>query len=729
MIEITLHGRGGQGGVTLAKLIATAYFLQGRWAQAFGVYAAERSGAPVQAYVRIDDAEITNRNQIREPNHVIVLDPTLIGTQVLAGVDPTGWIIVNAPEEAADWGVRFEGRRVAWVDASRIAVEHGLGTPAVPIVNTAMIGAVARVLGLGFEDVTAALDALHFGGANLAAARAAFDAVRSAHFPGRALVAPPPPPPARVATLLDDDIGAPPAIRTGLWATRTPHQRELTPPCNDTCPAGNDIRGFVAAIAGERYDEALDVLLRSNPLPGVCGRVCPAPCMTACNRNALDGAVNVRELERAAADFGQRPEPLRPWREERVVVVGSGPAGLAASFHLARLGYPVTLLEAADALGGVLRNGIPEYRLPKAVLDREIEWILDHGLTVFTNERVDRATLLRLTSKYDAVFVATGLQRARTLDLRPAGASRCEVMQGIDFLDRVHRGGIDIRGRRVVVAGGGNTAIDAARSALRLGASQVSIVYRRTRAEMPAIAEEVDAAIEEGVELRELTLPVGTDAGAITCARMKLGEPDSSGRRRPVADGDATFALGCDLLILAVGQEPDDSIVSEAELLRHGDPIFVGAGRAPLAFGGDLATGEGTVAAAIGSGARAARLIHRELTGEDLLPAGKPPVAGIEVIRLPAFAPLPPRRSAALPPEQRRRGFREVHPGLSPADANYEAARCFSCGVCTSCDVCVHHCPEGILTRERRSYLFNYDYCKGCGICGAVCPRGVIAMS
>jgi 2-oxoacid:acceptor oxidoreductase gamma subunit (pyruvate/2-ketoisovalerate family) len=733
MIEMTLYGRGGQGGVTLAKLIATAYFLRGKYSQAFGVYAAERSGAPIQAYVRIDDGEITNHNQIRNPDHVIVLDPTLIGDTILAGLDPEGWIILNTHQPAAAWADVFPGRRVATIDATEIAIENGLGTRTVPIVNTTLMGAVARVFEISVDEVEKTFAELGFKDANLTAAKKAFEQAELKLLPGVARLVEPGRPVGPVAGILDENVGGPPKVKTGSWATRRPDRRTLTPPCNHTCPAGNDVQRFVEAVSREEYSEALRVILETSPLPGICGRVCPAPCMEACNRNAFDEGVNVRELERYVADHGTWPEAAKPWRRERVAVVGSGPAGLSAAYQLARLGYPVSLFEAADELGGVLRNGIPDYRLPKDVLNREIDFILDHGLTVFTDELVDRKTLLRLTNQYAGVFIATGLQSSRGLNL---GAVRAgEVMQGIDFLDAVHRREMSLDGEHVVVAGGGNTAIDAARSALRLGAKSVRILYRRTRNEMPAISEEIDAAIEEGAILDELALPERlTHDDTLLCVRMKLGEPDESGRRSPVRDDspDAQYFIDCNRVILALGQSADLSILDEGAEIRE-DGTLIGLAGAPVFLGGDFGTNEGTVTAAIGSGRRAAMHIHRKLMGVDAPVESEAPVAGPEVIRTHLFEHATRERGEVLPASMRRGTFTEVHAGFRdepgrPAAA-LEAQRCFSCGVCNSCDNCLDHCPEGILTRDSAGYRFNYEYCKGCGICASECPRGVVFMA
>ncbi len=743
MIELTIYGRGGQGGVTLAKLIATAYFLRGKHVQAFGVYAAERSGAPLQAYVRIDDEEITNHNQIRQPDHVIALDRTLIGPPVLIGLKPDGWIVLNAPDGPDAFADPFSGRHVATVDATAIAVANGLGTRAVPIVNTTMLGAVARVLDLSLQDVDAALAEVKFGGPNVTSAHEAYQRAEFKKLSGRPAAAPSAVPAGAVADILDSGLGQMPRIKTGSWATRQPERRRLTPPCNNGCPAGNDVRGFVEALGKEDYDAALAILLETSPLPGVCGRVCPAPCVDVCNRRLFDKSVNIRELERYASDHGQRPDPTKPWRDERIAVVGSGPAGLSAAYHLARLGYPVTLFEGNKELGGVLRTGIPTYRLPRDVLGEEISYILHHGVEARTGTVVDRAMLLKLSHEFASVFVGTGLQDSRTLNL--SGLAKDMIEQGIDFLDRARHGLLRLDGEHVVVVGGGNTAIDAARSARRVGARRVRIVYRRTRAQMPAITEEIDEALEEGIVLDELVMPLRLKRDGLgpvlTCQRMRLGEPDESGRPRPVPDTseDAHFDLRCDRLILALGQTSNVSILPEGSKIhevsgdRGGGVSLIGLSGAPIFAGGDFATYEGTVSAAIGSGRKAAMHIHRTLSGEDLFPRPAEPVATPEVITMHLFSHAPREDSVMLPPGERRHGFMEVRLGLLDAPDRHpavdEAQRCFSCGVCNQCDNCIDYCPEGIVLRDGDGYRFDYGYCKGCGICASQCPRGVIYMS
>lgn len=700
MIEMTIYGRGGQGGVTLAKLIATAWFLRGKFAQAFGVYAAERSGAPIQAYVRIDDAEITNTNQIRTPDHVIVLDPTLIGESVLADAAPGGAVILNAPKVASQWHA-FRGRRIVALDATAIAVRHGLGTRSVPIVNTTMFGAVARLFDFSFDELRAVFDHLGFGGANVDAAREAFDNVTMAELEGEPLIVNRARNQAPIIGLLDPEIGRPPQIRTGSWATRRPERRTLTPPCNAVCPAGNDVQGFLAAAARGDYDGALEVLLETTPFPGVCGRVCPAPCMESCNRNEFDEGVNVRDVERFVADRAFWPQPVTPHRKERVAIVGSGPAGISAAYQLARRGYHVSLFEGSDELGGVLRNGIPDYRLPKEVLDRELGYVLMHGINAYVDSFIGASALADLTKHYDAVLVATGLQSARTLDLghTPDGV----VMQGIAFLDRVHRRDISVQGKRVVVVGGGNTAIDAARSSLRLGASEVRILYRRSRADMPAIKDEVEAALEEGVILDELALPQKLDGDQLHCVRMI-----ANGRGTPLIDTTSRFSVACDHVILALGQQADEAFKAQTGV--------------SVLQGGDFATNEGTVAAAIASGRRAAEAIDKGFA-----PLKQPRVATAADLHLNLFEHTPRNRPATQPSETRRTNFSEVHGGIS--EGIEEAKRCLSCGVCNSCDRCRDYCPEGILLKVDGAYRFDYDYCKGCGVCAAECPRGVVVMA
>jgi len=452
--------------------------------------------------------------------------------------------------------------------------------------------------------------------------------------------------------------------------------------------------------------------------------------MEACHRSEFDQAVNIRELERYVADHATpAPAETKSFRD-RVAVIGSGPAGLIAAYHLGRLGYSVHIVESQPALGGVMRNGIPAYRLPADVLDREINFILRHGVIAVTGTRVSKSDIVRLSQEFAAIFIATGLQELRSLN--PGDFDPSVATQGIDFLDSYRSGEQRLDGEQVVVIGGGNTAVDAARTARRLGAD-VQIVYRRTRAEMPAIREEIDEALEEGVCLIELLAPLSLKGNSLVCQRMEPGEPDASGRRRPVpVEGVRGRAvLPCDRLILATGQAADLSIFPEGTEVRENGQLL-GLASGPILAGGDLQTNEGTVAGAIGSGRKAAWHIHRLLTGENLFPAETVESVPLESIRFSAFNRVPSREARLRHPDQRLLDFEEVRLGLEErprhAEALEESRRCFSCGSCTQCDICRANCPEAVLARRGDEYSFNYDYCKGCGLCQFECPRGVIVM-
>jgi 2-oxoacid:acceptor oxidoreductase gamma subunit (pyruvate/2-ketoisovalerate family) len=729
MIEIRIHGRGGQGGVTLAKILAASEHREGKSVQAFGVYAAERSGAPVQAFLRCDDTPIHNPNQIYEPDHLIVLDPTLISPVILSGLKPGGWILLNCekPPEHYAGQERTAAFRIATIDATSIAVRNGLGSKAVPIVNTALAGAAARLLGMNLESVTEAFDDFGFHGGNVSAAQEAYDIVSiqeqepkggERHKPSISR--------ARGPSILDGNTGDPSRIHTGQWANQQPVWENSTPPCNFICPAGNDVQGFLAALTEEDVDGALDILLKTSPLPSVCGRVCPGFCMMQCNRAELEGPVNVRALERYAGDHGEVSVQAGESRSQKVAVIGGGPAGLSGAYHLARLGYGVTIFEAGSELGGLMRTGIPTYRLPREALDRDIDRITALGIETVFDSRVDHQQLEQLTHEFDAVMAATGLQRLTSLDL---GLDMRRVMQGIEFLDRVHKGTVNVEGEDVIVVGGGNTAIDAARSAFRLGANKVQIVYRRTREEMPAITEEVDDAIDEGIGIDFLCSPIRITRDdfkrRLECQRMELGEPDDSGRKRPVAIPGSVFEIPCDRVILAIGQAADLSLLPEDAALSREHPIEQ-EGEAPVYPAGDLLTNEGTVTAAIGCGRDMALMLHERFSGERLYQESPPEesVVRSDKIRMQHFQ-LHHRQDENVLPLADRRHFDEVRHGLENVD---EAKRCLSCGVCNTCDRCVTYCPDGVLRREGRDIIFDYDYCKGCGVCVSECSRAVIYM-
>jgi len=732
-MEIRLHGRGGQGGVTCAKILAGIYARLGKSVQTFGDYAGERSGAPVRAYTRVDDAPIHNRNKVYEPDHLVVLDPTLLSDDVVAGLAFGGTLLLNTPDPVDDFVERFGAYRLATVDATAIARKHGIGTRSVVIVNTTIAGAFARAHDVPFEMLEKTYLALGFG-SNLDAAREAYDAVQireSEHAFERRKAQGVAASAAAVVPLADHTESEPTGLRTGVWGTQRPHYVESLAPCNAWCPAGNDVVGFIQALASEGEVKAAEVLGRSTPLAAVCGRVCPAPCMEGCNRKEYDGSLNIRGLERWIADRARvavRAGHTQPAGEPlRIAIVGGGPAGLSAAYTIAREGHHSTIFEREHVLGGVLRTGIPEYRLPRGVVEREIEDILALGVDVKYGVSLDHNGLRELVREHDAVIVATGLQRLRGLDVD--GAELAGIEQGIHFLHRVNvDGGVEIGGR-VIVLGGGNTAMDCARSALRAGASEVVVAYRRTRGDMPAIREEIDEAEHEGIDLLLRRAPVGFRGNGrvdgVVLAEVDMGEADETGRRRPLVS-DRTYVRTCDHVLLALGQSADLSWLPPEWQLRDGR-VFEGDVELPVFAAGDVATGDGTVTHALGSGRRAAGLALSAL-GRDVEVFERPDrrrSVPITDIRLDHFERREPARDELVPEASRTWPAVEVNRGLGDP---LEAERCFSCGHCTRCDTCLVYCPEGIIRREAPGYEVDYSYCKGCGICVEECPRGSIEM-
>jgi NADPH-dependent glutamate synthase beta subunit-like oxidoreductase len=538
--------------------------------------------------------------------------------------------------------------------------------------------------------------------------------------------------------------------KTGSWKYIQPAYHDRVAPCNQACPVGIDIEGYLNLLREGQVEEACDLLVRENPMPAVTGRVCHHPCEPGCNRCSFDEGVAIHAIERQLGDLVLEATPRKAASASRglVAVVGSGPAGLACAYHAARLGYQVTVYEAAPEAGGMLRVGIPAYRLPRAVLDKQIDWIRAHGVTIECGVRVGvEVTWANLQGAFDAIFVAPGAQQSRALDIPGEGLPGVE--SGLAFLRAVNGGARPAVGKHVVVVGGGNTAMDCARTALRLGA-HVTVLYRRTRAEMPAIPDEVD---DDG------------RVSAIECQRMKLGAPDASGRRRPEPVEGDRFTMPADTVLAAIGEVADfGSMPKEVERTETGvvTDEWGATRKAAIFAGGDATQGARTVADALGMGKRAAIAIDRYLRGLEaggrapdttdvsalrLGPHGNvsitrwrgdDPVARVapvnevvayEDLNVRHFTHAPRTGEARLSVAESRRSFDEVNCGLTREQALEEASRCFNCGVCNRCDICLVYCPDVAIARENGGYRFELDYCKGCGICAAECPRGAIAMT
>jgi heterodisulfide reductase subunit A len=489
-------------------------------------------------------------------------------------------------------------------------------------------------------------------------------------------------------------------------------------PCVITCPAGINVQGYVQLIGQGKYREAVELIMERLPLPGVLGRVCPHPCEKQCRRAEVDAPIAIRDLKRFAADQVDPSEldlPQIDEREEKVAVVGSGPAGLTVAYYLRLKGYRVTIYEALDRLGGMLRVGIPDYRLPTDILDREIDYLLRHGIEVRTEQRLGRDFSLEdlRNEGCAAVFLAVGAHLGMTTGI-PGEDAFDGVFNAVDFLRDVNLGARRRPGDRVVVVGGGNVAVDAARVAKRLGSEKVTIVYRRSRQEMPAYAEEIEDALAEGIEILYLTAPaqiVGTDGrvSGFECLQTELGPSDASGRRRPVPVKGSEFVIDCDAVIPAIGQRID---ISWAEDGRGPDAtrrntIRVNAhtmqSSIPYVFAaGDAVTGPASVIEAVAAGHKAVAAIERFIRKEDLseYAAGleEQPPPGNHWAPVPDHIPVAPRvRSQHLDPDQRTAGFDEVDRSFSEEEARREALRCLNCGLCCECMECVRACEANAI--------------------------------
>jgi NADPH-dependent glutamate synthase beta subunit-like oxidoreductase len=525
------------------------------------------------------------------------------------------------------------------------------------------------------------------------------------------------------------DPGSSLANRTGSWRTVRPVYVDRLPPCNHACPAGENIQGWLFHAESGHYEEAWRVLVQDNPLPAVMGRVCYHPCETACNRGQLDESVGINAIERFLGDEALRcgwkfPRPAEA-TGKRVLVIGAGPSGLSAAYQLACAGHAVTIHDAGPAPGGMMRFGIPKYRLPREVLDAEIRRILDLGVSLALNSKVTNVLEAMRGGGFDAVFLAVGAHIARRAYI-PAG-SAAKMLDAISLLRSMEGGDRPLLGRRVVVYGGGNTAMDAARTAKRLGAEESVIVYRRTRERMPAHESELEEALQEGVLVKWLSTIRQAGESSITVEKMQL---DAGGNPQPTGEFET---LAADCVILALGQDVDLSLLDGVPGLEiQGGVVKVGpdmmTGHPGIFAGGDMVPGERTVTVGIGHGKLAARHVDAWLRGTTWVHPAPHELASYDKLNTWYYSDAPKSRQPVLDTIRRQSTFEEVVGGFDEVTAQFEARRCLSCGNCFECDNCYGVCPDNAVIKlgPGLRYAFNYDYCKGCGLCVAECPCGAI---
>tara|TARA_R110000868_G_scaffold83058_5_gene234709 strand:+ start:8472 stop:10115 length:1644 start_codon:yes stop_codon:yes gene_type:complete len=525
--------------------------------------------------------------------------------------------------------------------------------------------------------------------------------------------------------LMGHDMGVGPIRK------QRPEYVDLLPPCNHACPAGENIQAWLALAQGGKFEEAWQVIMQDNPMPAVMGRVCYHPCEDGCNRTFIDSPVSIHAIERFLGDeaikHNWKVKYDKNLEGKRVLIVGAGPSGLSAAYHLTRMGHTVEIHEAGPVAGGMMHFGIPAYRLPRNVLDQEIARITEMGIKIVLNHKVENVLSEKKKGDFDAIFIAVGAHLSKKIDI--PGNDAGKILDAITYLKQVEQGEKPKIGRRVAVYGGGNTAMDVARTAKRMGASEAMIIYRRDKEHMAAHEFEAEEALEEGVKINWLRTIKTMEEGTFTVEVMRLEDG------KPIPTGQFE-TLEADTLILAVGQDTDTSFLKNIPGIEFSDDgtVIVNSdmmtGHEGIFAGGDMVPSERSVTVAIGHGKKAARYIDGFLRKTPYHKPPKHPIVGHELLQLWYKTNAPQKEQAMLAAEKRVGGFDEIKGGLSEDEALFESQRCLSCGNCFECDGCYGACPEDAIIKlgPGNGYEYDFDRCTGCAICYEQCPCHAIEM-
>jgi len=521
---------------------------------------------------------------------------------------------------------------------------------------------------------------------------------------------------------------------TGALRTRRPAYVDFLPPCNDACPAGENIQAWLALSQAGDYEAAWRELVMNNPMPSIHGRVCYHPCEDVCNRAFTDSAVSIHAVERFLGDMaleqGWQFEKPTTSSGKKILIVGAGPSGLSAAYQLVRMGHEVEIREAGPVAGGMIHFGIPAYRMPRDELQAEILLIENVGVKITLNHRVDDVLEEKEAGDFDAVFVAVGAHISKKIDIPNRDAGK--ILDAVSFLSQANDGGEPPKiGRRVAIYGGGNTAMDAARTAKRLGATEAMIIYRRDRSSMPAHDFEADEALEEGVKINWLRTIKEIDKSTFKVEVMKL---DDFGRPQPTGEFEE---LEADSLILAVGQDTDTAFLESVPGIEFqwdhtvvvNDQMMTG--HAGIFAGGDMVPSDRSVTIAVGHGKQAARHIDAWLGDSTYQRAARNALISYEKLQMWYRTVAPQVEQDRIPVDDREGGFDEILKNLTEAGARFEAKRCLSCGNCFECDGCYGACPEDAIIKlgPGNRYKFDFDKCTGCAVCFEQCPCHAIEMT